>query len=197
MSRGLAAFALLLLLSAPGPMAAAEARTIDGEPPMDGVHVSVDQAHRTADLLAGLADEMPGNVARRIAAAEAYADLGEYESAMECYTQALETEPKHYRAMAGRGLCALYLQRYAAAEMDLEKALRYYEAAVARDEPRDRPFAVHGWYALGYVRQCLGETEDGMAAYTQCVQVYQAHIDEPLDGMSRQYVESAYLALYP
>jgi tetratricopeptide (TPR) repeat protein len=61
-----------------------------------------------------------------VAQAERLRDRGELEKALDLYDRALEQDPEHVGALAGRGLCYLDLESY-------EEAIRSFQEALRQD----------------------------------------------------------------
>lgn len=78
----------------------------------------------------------------------AYASLGEFDSALGEYGQAIELDPHEDAAYAGRGLVYMRLKRYAPALAD-------FHHVVER-----RPAAVEGWVLQGMAHMALYEAQD-------------------------------------
>jgi len=137
-------------------------------------------ASREAELeeaLAGL-EAAPEDADAMIWVGRRHAYLGDYRTAIEVYTRALEDHPADARLYRHRGHRYISVREFDNAEADLERAAALIEGTDDQVEPDGQPNAMgiplsslhyNIWYHLGLVRYLKGDWEGSLEAYRACL----------------------------
>ncbi|MGF1564805.1 MAG: tetratricopeptide repeat protein [Flavobacteriales bacterium] len=129
--------------------------------------------------------------------ADALQKLGQFTAAMEAYNTAIQMNPADGEAHLNRGICAMSLNNYAGAKVDLATARRihpsnpktwYWSAALAYAEGENEPCLNHlaeavklkpdyleAHYLGGALFYDLGALKDAEKAFARCLEINPDH----------------------
>jgi len=104
---------------------------------------------------------------------------GEYDAALERFTEALAVSPDHRGALMGRALAYLQAERYAEGEAEFTYLIEYMEKTLEPDDITGVAVLAGAYGNRGILYDRTGRYEKALADYIQALKIDEGAIDGP------------------